>query len=319
MQFLIDKHTQQKEGDQMEYPWEEFETEYSYLAELVLDEEPESQDEKLWDEESMFRLETQWEPTEEEDANAVDETADPVVRYLGDVRENPNDPDSPISMATLLEQLEETAVERMTEAARTQEEFEILLKEWDRLDRNRERRERYHEILRPEYCQENREKYSGRIFPASLDTAESKLLLSGKFLDLIFDCPYEMHGLLADPVLSAMVENLSDVQKETLYFLSLQLISTVQLACMRGQSDRNIRKLRDTYTRKLQRQLHAYLKKKKADGQSLSSREKEFLILYEASLKENGSAAKVKRENKYPKRKRLPDVASRSAEIGVAI
>ena len=112
----------------MEYPWKEFETEYSYLAELVLDEEPESQDEKLWDEESLFRLETQWEPTEEEDANAVDETADPVVRYLGDVRENPNDPDSPISMATLLEQLEETAVERMTEAARTQEEFEILLK-----------------------------------------------------------------------------------------------------------------------------------------------------------------------------------------------
>ena len=77
----------------MEYPWKEFETEYSYLAELVFDEEVESQDEKLWDEESLFRLETQWEPTEEEDAIAVDEAADPVVRYLGDVRENPNDPD----------------------------------------------------------------------------------------------------------------------------------------------------------------------------------------------------------------------------------
>ncbi|MEE0110390.1 MAG: sigma-70 family RNA polymerase sigma factor [Oscillospiraceae bacterium] len=303
----------------MEYPWEEFETEYSYLAELVLDEEPESQDEKLWDEESMFRLETQWEPTEEEDANAVDETADPVVRYLGDVLENPNDPDSPISMATLLEQLEETSVERMTEAARTQEEFEILLKEWDRLDRNRERRERYHEILKSEYCQENHDGYSGRIFPTSLDTAESKLLFSGDFLDLIYDCPYEMHSLLANPVLSSMVENLSDIQKETLYFLSLQFVSTVRLACMRGQSDRNIRKLRDTYTQKLQRQLYAYLKEKKTAGQSLSSREKEFLMLYEASLKENGSAAKVRKENKYPKRKRLPDTASREAEIGVAI
>ena len=303
----------------MEYPWEEFETEYSYLAEMVLDEEAESQDEKLWNKESLFRLETQWEPTEEEDANAVDEAADPVVRYLGDVPENPNDPDSPISMATLLEQLEETSVERMTEAARTQEEFEILLKEWDRLDRNRERRERYHEILKPEYCQENHEGNSGRIFPESLDTAENKLLLSGKVLDLIFDCPYEMHDLLADPALSAMVENLSDIQKETLYFLSLQLFSTVQLACMRGQSDRNIRKLRDTYTRKLQRQLYTYLKKKKTAGQSLSSREKEFLILYEASLKENGSAAKVRRENKYPKRKRLPDAAFKEVEIGVAI
>ena len=88
---------------------------------------------------------------------------------------------------------------------------------------------------------------------------------------------------------------------------------------MRGQSDRNIRKLRDTYTRKLQRQLYTYLKEKKAAGQSLSSREKEFLILFEASLKENGSAAKVRRENKYPKRKCLPDAAFKEAEIGVAI
>lgn len=303
----------------MEYPWEEFETEYFHLAEMVLDEEAESQDEKLWNEESLFRLETQWEPTEEEDANAVDEAADPVVRYLGDVPENPNDPDSPISMATLLEQLEETSVERMTEAARIQEEFEMLLKEWDRLDRNRERRERYHEILKPEYSQENHDGYSGRIFPAFFETAESKLLFSGKLLDLIFDCPYKMHDLLADPVLSAMVENLSDIQKETLYFLSLQFVSTAQLACMRGQSDRNIRKLRDTYTRKLQRQLYIYLKEKKTAGQSLSSREKEFLILYEVSLKENGFAAKVRRENKYPKRKCLPDAVPREAEIGVAI
>ena len=303
----------------MEYPWEELEKEYSYLTEMVVDEEAESQDEKLWDEEALLRLETQWEPTEEEDAIAVDEAVDPVVRYLGDVPEDPNDPDSPISMATLLEQLEETSVERMTEAARTLEEFEILLKEWDRLDRNRERRERYHEILKPDYCQENHEGYSGRIFPASLDTAEYKLLLSGKILDLIFDCPYEMHSLLADAVLSAMVENLSDIQKETLYFLSLQFVSTVQLACMRGQSDRNIRKLRDTYTRKLQRQLYTYQTEKKTAGQSLYVREKEFFILYEASLKENGSAAKVRRENKYPKRKRLPDAVSREAEIGVAI
>ena len=154
-----------------------------------------------------------------------------------------------------------------------------------------------------EYCQENREKYSGRIFPASLDTAESKLLLSGKFLDLIYDCPYEMHGLLADSVLSAMVENLSDVQKETLYFLSLQFVSTVQLACMRGQSDRNIRKVRDTYTRKMQRKLYDHLKNKAAG--SLSLREREFISLYESALTQKGKTrARVKKENKSPRRKK---------------
>ena len=114
-----------------------------------------------------------------------------------------------------------------------------------------------------------------------------------------------MHQLIGDPFLSQMVKNLSEEQKEVLYFLSLQLFSTTALAQVRNQSDRNIRKIRDTYTRKLQRQLYGHLLQKKAAGEVLSNREQEFLSLYEAALEKKGSsAAKVKRENKYPTRKK---------------
>ena len=39
-------------------------------------------------------------------------------------------------------------VTRLEEAARTEADFREVVKNWDRLDDNRERRERYHEILR---------------------------------------------------------------------------------------------------------------------------------------------------------------------------
>ena len=90
-----------------------------------------------------------------------------------------------------------------------------------------------------------------------------------------------------------------------LYFLSLRLYSTVRLAKLRGQSDRNIRKVRDTYTRKLQSQLYDHLCKLQEQEKTLTLREREFLELYQVSLDEKGKKqARVRPENKYPKRKK---------------
>ena len=284
-------------------------------------EEAEASDQVVWNQNSLDRLEREWEPSEAEDDAAVDEAVDTILPYIGDVRENTHDPDAPISTATLLAQLDEVSVERRTQVARTVAEFDELIKEMDRLDRNRERRERYHEILQEEYIPGGEELYSGRIFPAALDSPESKLILRGMFLDLFYNCPYEMHQLTADPFLSRIVNELSDLHKETLYLLSLQYLSVSHLAHMRDQSDRNIRKLRDNYTKKLQKQLYGHLLQKKQDGMGLSFREKEFLTQYELVLKESGTAnVKVKKENKYPKRIRKSGAASSTGtEVGVAV
>lgn len=304
--------------------WLEEEPEEVYddgIEYLYDDDEAEASDQILLDQDSLRRMDSEWEPSEAEDDEAVDEAVDPILPFIGDVRENACDPDAPISTATLLAQLDEVSVERRTQVAQTQAEFDELIKELDRLDRNRERRERYHEILQEEYIPGGEEFYSGRIFPAALDSPESKLILRGIFLDLFFNCPYEMHQLTADPFLSRIVDELSDLHKETLYLLSLQYLSTSQLAHMRDQSDRNIRKLRDNYTKKLQKQLYGHLLKKKQSGAGLSFREKEFLTQYELALKESGTAnVKVKKENNYPKRMRKSGTASSTGtEIGVAV
>ncbi|MGM9549220.1 MAG: sigma-70 family RNA polymerase sigma factor [Faecousia sp.] len=261
-----------------------------------------STDEIIWDKDTCARLENEWNPAEDTEQDVCIED-DPVLRLWGDVPENADDPSAPISESTILEQLDEISVERLEDSARTEKEFLRVCREWDRLDANRRRRERYHEILQDVLSPTGSELYGGRIFPSSLDAPEQKLILQGMFLDLLYNCPYEMHQLTGDAFLSKIVENLSADQKEVLYFLSLQLYSTARLASVREQSDRNIRKVRDTYTRKLQRQLYGHLRQKKEED--LTNREREFLFRYAEALEEKGtSRARVKKETKYPKRKK---------------
>ena len=125
--------------------WLEEESEEAYdngIEYLYGDDEADASDQILLDQNSLRRMDSEWEPSEAEDDAAVDEAVDPILPFLGDVRETAHDPDAPISTATLLEQLDEVSVERRTQVARTVAEFDELIKEMDRLDRNRERRER---------------------------------------------------------------------------------------------------------------------------------------------------------------------------------
>ena len=129
-------------------------------------------------------------------------------------------------------------------------------------------------------------------------------LMAGNFLDILFDCPYEMHNLTADAFVSRMVEELSEEHKEVLYFLSLRLYSTTRLAAVRGQSDRNIRKLRKTIHKKLQRQMYDHLCGKQEHGGSLTLRERQFLEEYSKIARKQGKDAVIRRENKTKRRKK---------------
>src|SRR5699024_7618899 len=130
------------------------------------------------------------------------------------------------------------------EAARTESDFRVVVDEWDKLDRNRERRERDHENLRGDVPLEYQAVPEPKLTPRWMNTPAYRQLMAGNFLDVLFDCPYEMHQLSADPFISGMIENLSEEHKEVLYFLSLRLYSTARLAAIRGQSDRKERKYR---------------------------------------------------------------------------
>lgn len=87
-------------------------------------------------------------------------------------------------------------------------------------------------------------------------------LCQGNFLDIIFSCPYELHELTANRFLSKLFFTLSDEQKEVLHYLFVKQYSTTRLAAIRGQSDRNIRKLRMTIQKKLQKRMYEHLSEK---------------------------------------------------------
>ena len=196
------------------------------------------------------------------------------------------------------------ALKRTEESARTLKDFQGVIAEWDRLDRNRERRERDHENLRGDVPLEFQAVPEPRIVPLWMNAPDYRQLCSGFFLDILFDCPYEMHELTADEFISNMIRNLSEEHKEVLFYLSLRLYSTTRLAALRGQSDRNIRKLRLTIHKKLQRAFYQHLQEKQAAGNSLTLREQEFFRVFGELLQTMGKNAVIRPENKTKPRKK---------------
>lgn len=76
----------------------------------------------------------------------------------------------------------------MEDAARTVSDFEKVVAWWDKLDANRERRERYHELSRSgddlpfDYGMAK----DGLFFPDTLNNVLEKLIRKGDFIDAIF-------------------------------------------------------------------------------------------------------------------------------------
>ena len=150
--------------------------------------------------------------------------------------------------------LEQAALSRMEDAARTIEDFRTVTKEWDRLDKNRRRRERRNEVRRPNEMMLHWDKLDendikGKL-KSGLDVAIPRPLehewwrqqIRGDFIDTIFDCPHELHELVSGKAFSRLLQELSDSQKEILYYSAIRQYSNVRIAALRNQSDRNIRK-----------------------------------------------------------------------------
>ena len=196
------------------------------------------------------------------------------------------------------------ALRRLEEAARTESDFLTVVDEWNKLDRNRERRERDHENLRGDVPLEFQAVPEPRIAPLWMNLPRFRQLCQGNFLDIIFSCPYELHELTANRFLSKLFFTLSDEQKEVLYYLFVKQYSTTRLAAIRGQSDRNIRKLRMTIQKKLQRRMYEHLSEKLERDYNITLREREFVEEYEALLQTMCKDAVIRPENKTPPRKK---------------
>lgn len=197
----------------------------------------------------------------------------PIEEYEDETDEQPG-------RKQLKRELKVLALKRLEDSARTVEDYENVVAWYDKLDANRERRERYHELLRSgddlpiDYGAEE----DGRYFPDTLNNVIEKQIRKGNFIDAIFYCPYDIHELVADADMSNILRELSEDHKLLLFLWALRQYSSIRIAAIRGQSDRNIRKVRNTMLKKIRKKLLAALTEKVQAQQPLTLLEKEFLI-----------------------------------------
>lgn len=182
----------------------------------------------------------------------------------------------------LIRELKEDALARIEFAARSLRDYEQVLLFWDKRDNAAARRQRLHENNRGDVPLEwNSRVYAASgidlTFPAWMNEPMISQLRRGQFLDCLFDCPYEMHDLTAKEYLRRPIMELKEEHKEILHFLYLRLYDPQRLAVLRGQSARNVRKVRNVVLRKVRRNVYAALLKQKAAGRILTPRERAFL------------------------------------------
>ena len=174
------------------------------------------------------------------------------------------------------------ALERLEQAAKTPEDFKAIIKWWDNLDENRERKERYWEICRNnedfplEWCEAS----WGTVFPKNLNTYNAKQIRKGDFIDVIFDNPYEIHELVTEEYLSKILKGLKDEHKEILYLLAVKGYSTKEVEKILGKTDRAVRYNRETFLKNIRKKMYEFLTSEQGKKHDMTLAEKKFVENY---------------------------------------
>ena len=290
-----------------------FEDDYRYEDEAddfeYIDDDEEEDENALWDDEDAVDAEIDNPPDkpkrkrkkkdtedssdesypEEAEADAAEQAQRQIAREKNiinrleaDAAEHPFEDDAgdeEPERKKLKRELRAEALARLEDAARTQRDFENVIAWWDKLDANRERRERYHELSRSgddvplDYGASANELF----FPDTLNDVLEKQIRKGDFIDAIFYCPYDIHELVTEEYLSEILLELKEDHKELLFLWAVRLFSSTRIAAIRQQSDRNIRKIRNTMMKKIRKELLSALTDKAEKQLPMTLVEKAFL------------------------------------------
>jgi hypothetical protein len=170
---------------------------------------------------------------------------------------------------------------RYEESARTEYDFEQLTEMYDKLDDNRERKERYWEKIMSSR-EEILSMVSDRetVIPPPLDHVWWRELLGGNFIDTIFDCPHEITELVSSRSIYDQLVELDENRREILYYRIIRQWSPQKIAAYRGQSDRNIRKVYDVMIKRIRKKLFARLSPRFEKELPLTFAQREFCKNY---------------------------------------
>ena len=194
----------------------------------------------------------------------------------------------------LVREAKAAALARMEDAARTEDDFKAVVKQWNHLDENRERRERYHEIGRPnaemlhwDKLKESDEKGKLKtelniVIPRPLGRYWWRQQMSGDFLDTIYDNAFEMWQLTSDWDIAYLVKSLTNKQKEVLFLRAVRLYTAAQIARSHNKTDRAVRKLLAAALDSIRDKLAPLIRKQiETEYPQMTFAKREFLTWYE--------------------------------------
>ena len=123
------------------------------------------------------------------------------------------------------------------------------------------------------------------VIPQPLNHPYWRQLLAGEFLDVIHDCPHELHEMTASKPIFDLTKALDDNRKEILYYWAVRSWSPQRIAAYRGQSDRNIRKVYNKMMDEMRESLYKRLFPRFDKGEPLTFTQREFMVNYPLKLK----------------------------------
>ena len=182
----------------------------------------------------------------------------------------------------LLREARHNALANIEEAARTEEDFDKVLILWEKRER------RLRDTLAKKTAEnvsfndlESNDKYDlNEILPSPYGHIFWRQLLSGDFIDYIHDCPYEIHELTSSNPIFDFTKALDEDDKELLYLWAIRYWTPQQIAALREQSDRNIRKVYDVMITNIRRKLYFRLLPRYEANLPLTFAQREFVKEY---------------------------------------
>lgn len=194
----------------------------------------------------------------------------------------------------LKREIKQIALTRMEDSARTPADFRAVIKQWNHLDDNRERRERYNEISRPNeimlhWDKENASDEKGKlrgtfgaVIPRPLKHPWWRQLIQGDFIDTIYDNANEIWQLVEDTDISAQLKALTKKQKEVLFLRAVRQCTAEQVACYHDKTDRSVRKLLTATLDKIREGLAPIIREQiKAGFYGMTFNKRKFIEWYE--------------------------------------
>ena len=208
---------------------------YGFVDDPVAIEEIALEEEQAMADEWKSRNKLLIDPDDEEECNVPAE----VIR-LRDIEI----PEDSKHIKVLKRDLRLEMLRRLEQAARTVTDFRNLNNWYDYLEELERHRIRDHELFRngEDFPIEYGENEHGGIFPAYLGTVIERQLRKGDVLDAIYCKPDTIDELVTTDYMIHFMRAIDKDERELFYFKALEDLSSAEIAKVRSQTDRAVRK-----------------------------------------------------------------------------